>query len=153
MSAERLSLKRVQTVRISDKIVPLSDGCWLWTGSVTSGYGSATLNRRPFKAHRLVYEACVGLIPDGLTLDHRCGNTRCVNPQHLELVTASENASRSQALREPATHCRRGHAFTAANTMWKQGGPRSPGLVRRCRICHNAYNRKRVLERRPDGEG
>jgi len=146
-------LKRVQTVRLSDKILPLSDGCWRWTGSATDGYGGVTLNRRPFKAHRLVYEVCVGPIPDGFTLDHLCGNTLCVNPKHLEVVTASENATRGARDRPLATHCKRGHEFTEANTLWKQGGPRSSGKVRRCRACHYAYNRKRAREGRAHGEG
>lgn len=45
--------------------------------------------------HRVAYELWVGKIPAGLYIDHRCRNTRCINPKHLEPVTASENRYRS----------------------------------------------------------
>jgi hypothetical protein len=36
-----------------------------------------------------------GPIPDGLQLDHLCRVRCCVNPNHLEPVTAKENTLRS----------------------------------------------------------
>jgi hypothetical protein len=45
-------------------------------------------------AHREAYKAWVGPIADGLTIDHLCGNTRCVNYKHLEAVTREENIKR-----------------------------------------------------------
>jgi hypothetical protein len=46
-------------------------------------------------AHVVMYERHVGLVPDGLELDHLCRNTSCVNPSHLEPVTHAENMRRS----------------------------------------------------------
>lgn len=41
-----------------------------------------------------MYELLVGPIPEGLTIDHLCRNTMCVNPDHLEPVTHRENLMR-----------------------------------------------------------
>ncbi len=72
------------------------DECWLWITTSTSAYGTFRLDSgRYVVAHRFAYELLVGPIPDGLTLDHLCRKTRCVNPAHLEPVTHSENSRRS----------------------------------------------------------
>ena len=69
--------------------------CWLWRGSVNNcGYGQVNLKGvKP--AHRAVYELLVGPIPKGLQLDHLCHVRLCVNPDHLEPVTKSENMRRA----------------------------------------------------------
>lgn len=73
-------------------------GCWNFTGTVTpNGYGNVYGGHRgasPIKAHRYFYEHMVGEIPDGMVIDHLCRNTLCVNPEHLEPVTQSENVLR-----------------------------------------------------------
>jgi hypothetical protein len=76
-------------------------GCWTWTGTVLTtgaGYGRAydPRLRSTRLVHRLVYELLVGPIPDGLTIDHLCANTRCVNPSHMELTSAAENTRRAR---------------------------------------------------------
>lgn len=40
-------------------------------------------------------------MPLGLELDHLCRQRDCVNPQHLEAVTHSENTRRGAAARMP----------------------------------------------------
>lgn len=47
--------------------------------------------------YRLYYERAKGPVADGLQLDHLCRNRRCVNPAHLEAVTAVQNARRKPA--------------------------------------------------------
>lgn len=70
-------------------------GCWNWTGAILkTGYGAMSWLGKNKPAHRIAYEQFVGPIPDGLVLDHLCRNTRCVNPDHLEPVTSTENIRR-----------------------------------------------------------
>jgi hypothetical protein len=60
------------------------DGCWLWTGGTSSGYG--TMGAGPDKyAHRIGYILANGPIPAGMCVCHRCDVPRCVNPAHLFL--------------------------------------------------------------------
>jgi len=69
--------------------------CWLWTGYRDKfGYGYMGIASKPIGVHRVAWEILVGPIPDGLTIDHLCRNTSCVNPEHLEPVTNSENIRR-----------------------------------------------------------
>lgn len=84
--------------------VEFTDTCWLWTASKDKdGYGRFFLfhpTRRQVAAHRWLYEFCVGDIPEGRPqLDHvlawGCTNRHCVNPDHLEPVTGTENAKRT----------------------------------------------------------
>lgn len=74
--------------------VDKSGDCWLWTGACNSsrGYGTLTIARKAYYAHRVVYEWVVGPIPAGMQVDHRPTCPRnCVNPQHLRLVTNKQN--------------------------------------------------------------
>jgi len=113
-------------------------GCWLWTGPVDSnGYGR---HGAPL-AHRLMYTAMVGPIPNNMELDHLCRIPRCVNPAHLEPVTHAENIRRgdvgkvNRARQKALTVCKRGHAFTTENTRIDRRGQRS------CRECSRALHR------------
>lgn len=85
------------------EVPPLADridadgSCWIWTGAITAhGYGTVGIDGRTRPVHRVVYEALTGeAIPDGLDLDHLCRVRSCVNPDHLEPVSRSENVRRS----------------------------------------------------------
>lgn len=79
--------------------------------------------------HRLMYEALIGEIPAGLTLDHGCRNRACVNPWHCEPMTLERNQELGKAAR---TKCRRGHDYDNANTFIDSRGSRG------CRICRRA---------------
>ena len=101
-----------------------SSGCWLWKGSLTrDGYGifHVRINengRKYQRAHRWAYDNFVGLIPDGLTIDHLCRVRNCVNPDHLEVVTGKENTLRGEAvssINSRKTHCINGHELIGEN--------------------------------------
>jgi hypothetical protein len=47
-------------------------------------------------AHRRSYERDVGPIPEGLQIDHLCAERACINPDHLQPVTARENIRRGR---------------------------------------------------------
>lgn len=109
-------------------------GCWEWQHyTCPAGYGRLSVNNRVVGVHRASYEAFVGPIPAGLTIDHLCRNSRCVNPAHLEPVTNAENIRRSAASK---THCPNGHPYSEENT-YRYRGRRS------CRTCNRLNSLKR----------
>lgn len=118
-----------------------NSGCWLWLGSI-NGDGYATYGRprgEPKTVHRLVLGILEPLIP-GLTVDHLCVTQICVNPGHLEQVTAAVNTHRRQ-LRNNVCHL--GHPLTDDNVMRKVRTTRSGGsrIERACLACHAERNR------------
>lgn len=121
--------------------------CWNWTGSMFNhGYGEFWDGKHNRGAHRYGYELWVGPIPDGLQLDHLCKNPRCVNPAHLEPVTAQVNIARSGAIstvNRVKTHCLRGHEYAGDNLAIVA----STG-ERRCRTCGRDVMRQRRASER-----
>ena len=109
-----------------------SQKCWDWMGAKTKeGYGKCRRKviggGRVFLAHRAMYYAMCGNIPEGLELDHLCRNTSCVNPEHLEPVTRTENIRRAYAARTEGAfdYCHLGH--------YRDGYV--PSGRRYCRVC------------------
>lgn len=126
--------------RFAAKVSIARDGCWNWTASKDAkGYGfywvGTRRDGRMHRAHRVSYELLVGPIPASLVLDHLCRNTSCVNPSHLEPVTAGENTLRGTSFSASNSRritCLAGHPFDGVN---------SSSGSRFCRTCQNAYNR------------
>lgn len=90
----------------------VQDGeCLLWAGAQIDRYGATSIVLRDLKpkpniqvaTHRLVFALVYGsdalpegkkcLSADDLVLDHLCGNSLCVQPQHLQVITQAENRS------------------------------------------------------------
>lgn len=140
----------VESTRWAEKVAISETGCHEWQGSLdSSGYGqqmfpSVNGHKRSARAHRVAW---VGFnrrdIPPGMVIDHLCRNRRCVNPDHMEIVSHRVNSLRGEgpaAVNATKTHCKRGHEFTAANT-YVHGGSRF------CRAC-NAMAAARIKERK-----
>lgn len=70
-----------------------SHGCWIWNGKrypQTTGGG---------RLHRIVATMKFGDI-GRQTVHHVCGDSRCVNPAHLQLVTRAENSAEMLARKD-----------------------------------------------------
>ncbi len=101
--------------RFRARYVVAEGGCWNWTGyREKRGYGwfSPRSSGRHSRAHTWSYEHFKGPVPPGLTVDHVCRNTSCVNPAHLEVVTRAENARRALRVRHATA---KGEAANAAS--------------------------------------
>jgi hypothetical protein len=123
------------------KASDMRDVCWVYDGHIDrNGYGRWGKKL----VHRLVYEALVESIPEGLTLDHvaarGCTSKACYNPRHLEPVPNEVNSSRMWATRQRATHCTYGHEYTEDNVYWASS--KTQPDYRQCRQC----NRDRARE-------
>ena len=128
-----------------DKDTPL--GCWQWQGRINpKGYGIF----QGRMAHRFSFILANGEIPDGLEIDHLCRNRGCVRPNHLELVTHSENLKRGIVGRKNhnafKTHCKYGHEFTPENT-YRYPETSLYAEKRICRACQKRHERIRRLGR------
>ena len=111
--------------------------CLEWIAFIhPNGYGRFGLNGKLKQAHRLSYEETKGKIPDGLVLNHLCRNRKCVNPDHLEVVTKKENILKGltgfvAGLRQRIkTHCPQNHEYIPENTYINSKGKRI------CRTCN-----------------
>lgn len=123
-------------------------GCWLWVGAHDNGGYGIFRNQ---KAHRFSYTLHRGEIPEGLVLDHLCRVRCCVNPNHLEAVTAKENIRRGEVslIHGSKTNCPYGHPYDVDNIYYYKNSRNEVLKTRACRICklikQQAYrDKKRV---------
>tara|TARA_R110002012_G_C11670576_1_gene613030 strand:- start:3580 stop:3993 length:414 start_codon:yes stop_codon:yes gene_type:complete len=82
-----------RTIPVMSSIFP-DDMCWQWVGALDRfGYGK---HKVPSKfqgsnlVHRFIYQNAVAS-PDEATIDHACGNTACINLNHLRLLPRKLN--------------------------------------------------------------
>jgi hypothetical protein len=117
-------------------------GCQFWLhDSVTGGYGRIAINKRKVLAHRLSYVLYKGEIGEGLTIDHKCNQPYCINPDHLQAITMRENTMRGSSFavtNSKKTHCPKGHEYSDSNTFLNSKGRRE------CRMCRSGrYGEKK----------
>ena len=104
---------RVDVMRwIWDNIFVCPSGCWLWLGADSgqdenargAGYPKMRFLGKTRYVHRVIYTFLIGPIPKGYQIDHKCkhwskvfpfAHRRCINPDHLEAVTQSDNIKRN----------------------------------------------------------
>lgn len=75
-------------------------GCWIWLGSLDRyGYAQFWYKGKNGRAHKFIFELHYGKLLKNEQIDHvhsrGCIYRHCVNPDHLEAVTAQENQNRS----------------------------------------------------------
>lgn len=124
------------------RTVTVTDTCWLWTGRIaTNGYGRfRPLGKPETAAHRVIWEHVHNEpVPDGMQLDHDwskgCSHRNCVNPDHLTVVTPSENTRRQDHFQRRKQSCPQGHPYDEDNT-YITGGRRY------CRECRRERKRQ-----------
>jgi len=114
------------------KILP--NGCWQWIRFTSKvGYGRITVNKKSYLVHQYSYVIHNGTIPKGHYIHHLCHNKSCVNPKHLQAVTAKQHfvkhGSGIAEMHRKITHCPAGHKYTKESTGYNNG------TCRYCKIC------------------
>jgi hypothetical protein len=68
-------------------------GCWECTSHAPDGWGYPHFqkNKKTIIISRFMYEKNIGPIPEGMVIRHKCDNTMCINPDHLEIGTQKDN--------------------------------------------------------------
>lgn len=148
--------------RVLRRCVRGADGCLIFTGAKAKGYGRIGYyagggKQVVLQAHRVVWEATNGPIPDGLTVEHICAVRACQDVQHMALMTRGDN-SRAGAHRNPVvianrakTHCPEGHEYSPENTYTPPTGGRfcrECGRIATRRWRENNLERERAKARR-----
>lgn len=63
--------------------VDASGECWIWEGKYLNRTCYFRYRGKNFLANRVAYELTFGAISTGLYVIRKCGNDRCVKPDHL----------------------------------------------------------------------
>ena len=123
------------------------DECWPWTGAINrQGYGKVSSHGRWLRAPRVAWYLAHGEQPPAFVC-HSCDNPLCCNPAHLWIGTSLDNnrdavakGRNIAAKRKAQTHCKRGHEYTAENTLLVLSSDGRMG--RTCKICKRASGLK-----------
>ena len=115
--------------------VETEQGCWTYTGAQKQKYPVRPdeLGGNQF-THRWIYESIWGELPKYKRIVHTCGNTRCINPWHMNLKYNLGQAKGKAHQRGDTAKC--GHPF---NDTDRHGW-------RMCNLC-NRKDRSKWKER------
>jgi len=138
LTVDHIPIKLLNRLFLRISIDPIN-GCWIWNGADVNGYGNVRINKIGYRVHRLMYAWKVGPIPNGKgkeipVLDHICNNRICCNPEHLRLISDTENILRGNgatAKKARQVFCKRGHLL-----------PGHRKGHRCCQICHRLLNHR-----------
>lgn len=70
-----------------------ANGCWQWSRKTNDNYPVVRLAGKAHQVHRLSLLAKHGKPLGVLAAHHKCANSMCVNPDHLQPVTHRENVA------------------------------------------------------------
>jgi hypothetical protein len=76
---------------LDSKCEKKENGCWESKNCREGKYKEGQYNGEEFLLHIKSYEVHNGLVPKGLIVRHKCDNTKCINPEHLEVGTKKDN--------------------------------------------------------------
>ena len=120
-----------------DMITSMDTDCILWDKSYReNGYGQTFFQGKVTKAHRAAWIKANGEIPEGMVIDHMCGNRGCVNVEHLRVITQRENIMAGKHNIDNRNHCNKGHIFEG-NIMVRKNGKRECAECNRVRSSAN----------------
>ena len=140
---------QAEVTRFLRPITKTDTGCWLFQGESETPDGYAHHRPGPgqprWLAHKYSYRIHNGHLTDGYQVDHlchtqaveagtcdggpSCPHRKCVNPAHLQEITASENTKRQNHANRNKDYCPQGHPLSGDNLIvWSDG-------KRRCRAC------------------
>jgi predicted nucleic acid-binding Zn ribbon protein len=102
-SALTLAFRENDSVAVTELLLARSvavGDCQQWTGSGKARpgkggrYGYVQCDGRRWLVHRLMAQATTGGADLGhMPVHHKCGNSLCINPDHLQIVTPHENTA------------------------------------------------------------
>lgn len=99
-------------------------GCWEFN---QKGYASVKVDGKSIFAARLSYKEFVGPIPRGHIINRKCGNKKCINPEHLYTAPYCKYVG---------DYCVNGHKLTEHNTYIDPDGKRW------CKKCRKEHTRR-----------
>ena len=92
-------LRRVMNMPIKERlenntVLDPETSCLIWQlAKSRNGYGVIKYEGKKQKAHRLAYEIFVGPLQPGSVVHHTCSTRACVNPEHLQQISAQNNVA------------------------------------------------------------
>ncbi len=137
--------RRSPIERFNESYEIISNGCWIWKYALTyNGYSRFRADGE-VSGHRWSYKFFKGPIEPGVHkhINHLCRNRACVNPDHLEYVSAKENIRNGEtgARFRNQTRCKHGHSYVETGFYLVRGS-------RQCKPCVKMrHKNKRLRER------